>query len=118
MDGDSELISEPIRVTAFDSSAMKTGLAGAPTAFVWRDRECIVERLLEHRKFSRGDAHNPSKEKYLKREYFTVRLSTGEIAELYIERQPRPGASANARKQRWFLYTILRTSGDESDGGA
>jgi hypothetical protein len=109
-----ELVSEPIKITEFDTSAMKAGLAGAPRAFVWRDRECVVAEVLDRRKFSRGDAHNPVREKYLKREYFTVRLETGQVAELYIERQPRPGASENARKQRWFLYTISRPSGDGS----
>ena len=110
MTDEPQLISEPITVTSFETSAMKTGLAGAPTAFVWRGETRTVAELIDRRKFSRGDAHNPGREQYLKREYFTLRLDDGSIAELYIERQPRPGASANARKQRWFLYTISRPS--------
>ena len=106
---DAELISEPIRVTSFETSAMKSGLAGAPVTFEWRGREYRVAELLDRRKFTRGDAHNPAREKYLKREYFTVALDDGSEADLYIERQPRPGASASSRKQRWFLYTLKRS---------
>ena len=105
---DSEFISEPISVSEFDTSAMKSGLAGSPKAFTWRGEERTVVELVERRKFSRGDAHNPAKEKYLKREYFHVILDDGWHAELYIERQPRTGASAKGRKQRWFLYTRWR----------
>jgi len=110
MSHQSELISEPIDVTAFDTSAMKSGLAGAPTAFTWRGRDYRVAELIGRRKFSRGDGHNPAKEKYLKREYFTVRLASGETAELYIERQARPGTRGAGRKQRWFLYTFTRSA--------
>jgi len=84
---------------------MCTGLAGAPTAFKWRKNKHTVAELLERTKFSRGDAHNPAKEKYLKREYFTVLLTCGATAQLYIERQPRPGSTGAARRQRWFIYT-------------
>ena len=92
---------------------MQTGLAGAPTSFTWRGRTYSVTELLDRRKFTRGDAHNASREKYLKREYFTVRLDDGSIADLYIERQPRPGASPSARKQRWFIYTRTAPPKDE-----
>ncbi len=103
-----ELISEPISVTSFDTSAMKLRLAGAPTAFVWRGDPYTVDELLERRKFSQGDTHNPGRSMYLRREYFLVRLHDGSVAELYIERHARSGTSAKARKQRWFIYTILR----------
>lgn len=98
-----EFISEPITPDrgSFDPANMVQGLAGVPGGFTWRGEHFAIVELIEHSKISTREGHTASGELYLRREQFTVRLDTDQIATLYIERQPR-GAS----RQRWFLYTL------------
>ena len=58
------------------------------------------------RKESVAEGHRQDGERYLRRQRFRVRLDTGKIAEIYIERQAPRGSSVARRRRRWYLYTL------------
>jgi hypothetical protein len=101
-------ISEPItpEAGAFDPGLMRTGLASMPRAFTWRGRRYAIVECLSHTKVASREGGRAVGESYLRRQEFVVRLDTGQIARLYVERHARPGASRECAKKRWFLYTI------------
>lgn len=98
-----QFISEPISPEpgSFSTDLMARGLASPPGAFTWRDRRYLVLECLSHEK--RSSREGGSGELYLRRQVFTVRLESGQIATIYLERQPRRGGNP---RQRWFLYSI------------
>ncbi len=98
-----EFVSDPITPEAgsFDTGLMAQGLASLPGAFTWRNRRYAIVECLSHEK--RSGAEGFSGELYLRRQVFTVRLDSGQIAVIYLERHARPGGNP---KQRWFLYSI------------
>ena len=108
-----EFISEPIvpEAGSFSPEAMIHGLAALPGAFAWRGRRYKIVACLEHVKQSAREGHFAGGERYLRRQQFRVRLDTGEIATIYVERQAR---SRRAAKSRWFLLTMA--SGDDDAG--
>jgi hypothetical protein len=103
-----DFISEPITPErgAFDPELMRTGLASLPQAFTWRGMRYEIVECLSHQKVSSREGSWAQGELYLRRQEFVVRLDTGEIARLYVERHARPGVSREGTKKRWFLYTI------------
>jgi len=105
---DGEFVSEPIRPErgGFSPELMTQGLASMPSAFEWRGRRYEIVECLSHVKQSSPEAHRAGGELYLRRQEFVVRLDSGQIARIYIERQPRAGSSARSSKNRWFLFTI------------
>jgi len=105
-------ISEPIEPVpgTFDPALMRSGLASLPEAFTWRNRQYRIAECLSHHKVSSREGARAQGELYLRRQEFVVRLDTGQIARLYVQRQARPGISRESAKKRWFLYTI--TSGE------
>lgn len=106
-------ISEPITPErgAFDPALMRTGLASLPQAFVWRSKRYEIVDCLSHSKVSSREGNCAKGELYLRRQEFAVRLDTGEVARLYVERHARPGISRENAKKRWFLYTIASGEG-------
>lgn len=106
-------ISEPITPErgAFDTQLMRSGLASLPTAFAWRGRRYEIVECLSHTKVSSAEGGRAQGELYLRRQEFVVRLDTGDIARLYVERHARPGISRESAKKRWFLYTIASCEG-------
>lgn len=103
-----EFISEPIEPEAgtFDATMMAQGLASLPGAFTWRGRRYEIEECLDHIKQTSREGATAAGDRYLRRQQFTVRLDTGQIAKIYFERQARPGSSRQAAKKRWFLYSL------------
>lgn len=103
-----QFVSEPITPEAgsFSPQMMATGLAALPDAFVWRNRRYRIVECLDHRKVSAPEGGVAGKERYLTRQVFTVRLDTGQRATIYVTRQAPRGASPQAAKRRWFLYSI------------
>lgn len=99
-------VSEPIEPQrgAFEALPMTAGLAALPAAFTWRGRRYDVVECLDHAKVSAPEGG--AGERYLRRETFTVRLHTGQVATLYVLRHAPRGASAAAARRRWFLYAI------------
>ncbi len=110
-----QFVSEPITPEpgSFSTDLMASGLAGLPAAFTWRNRRYEIDECLYHGKVSAPEGGVRGRERYLRRQVFVVRLKTGETATLYMERQPRRGASARAARRRWFLYSIQTERGRE-----
>lgn len=100
------LISEALTPLAggFDTAAMAQGEPGLPAGFHWRDAELLVQDVLQSWKET-GDCSHGSKEQYVRRHYWKLRLEDGRICTVYFERQPRKTGTA-AKSPRWFLYTM------------
>jgi len=105
---DQVFVSEPIAPEpgSFSTTAMATGLASLPAAFTWRGRRYEIIECLEDAKVSAPEGGVEGHERYLRRQVFLVRLHTGQAATLYLERHARRGASRQAARRRWFLYSI------------
>jgi hypothetical protein len=85
---------------------MSRGLASLPGAFTWRGRRYGIVECLAHVKESSREGGSAAGELYLRRQMFTVKLDSGEVARIYVQRHARPGVSQRAAKQRWFIYSI------------
>lgn len=105
---DEQFVSEPITPQrgSFSTEPMAAGLASLPRAFTWRNRRYEIVECIRHEKVSAPEGHTEGKERYLRRQLFLVRLNTGQTATLYVQRQARRGASPQAARRRWFLYSI------------
>lgn len=86
------------------AAGMVRGEPGFPTKFIWRDKEYVLDEVLKVWKES-GPCRSGSKEKYLRKHWFTVRTADGMEMDIYFERQPRSKSQA---KTRWWLYTLTR----------
>ncbi len=115
-----EFVSEPITPVAgsFSTQPMAAGLAALPSAFVWRNRRYAIVRCLDHRKVSAPEGGVEGKERYLRRQVFSVLLDTGQHATIYMQRHAPRGASAGAARRRWFLYSIEPESPEPPAGPA
>jgi hypothetical protein len=98
-----QFISEPIQPDrgSFDAAAMARGEPGLPRRFRWRGRDHDITETIEQ--WISSEAEGGSGELYLRRHWFKVRTTGGDIMTIYCERQPKPGRSA---RSRWWLYTI------------
>jgi hypothetical protein len=103
-----EFVSEPIvpEAGSFSTGPMASGLASLPAAFIWRNRRYEIIECLNQAKVSAPEGGVEGHERYLRRQVFSVRLHTGQAATLYMERHARRGASRQAARRRWFLYSI------------
>ncbi len=103
-----EFISESITPEpgSFRTDLMAQGLASLPGAFTWRDQRYEIVECLEHVKQTSTEGGSAVGDRYLRRQQFTVRLDTGQIARIYLQRQARAGSSRTSAKNRWFLYSI------------
>lgn len=110
-----QFISEPIdpEPGSFSTELMARGLAALPGAFTWRGRRYEVVECLDHFKETSNEGGSAQGERYLRRQVFHVRLDTGQLAQLYVQRQPPAGVSRRAAKRRWYLYSII--SPDKAD---
>lgn len=103
-----QFISEPItpEVGSFSTELMARGLAALPGAFTWREKRYEVINCIDHYKETSTESSKAQSDRYLRRQVFVVELDTGEIAKLYVLRQGASGGSSQAKKQRWYLYSI------------
>ena len=103
-----EFISESISPEpgSFGTDLMAQGLASLPGAFTWRDRRYEIVECLDHVKKTSNEGGTASGDRYLRRQQFTVKLDSGQVAKIYVERQARSGGSRASAKNRWFLYSI------------
>ena len=103
-------ISEPITPESgtFAAAAMARGEPGLPAAFVWRGRWYAVTRVLESWKSTGADRSGGS-ERYVRRHWYRVTTTTGEVMTVYFTRQPPAGRSRS--RQRWTLFSMRETSG-------
>lgn len=103
-----EFVSEPIipEPGSFNAAVMASGLASLPAAFVWRGRRYQIVDCLDHVKLTSTEGGRAGGERYLRRQRFTVRLDTGQLAVLDVHRQRPSSTRRTASSVRWFLYTI------------
>jgi len=101
-----QLISEQIFPTpgSFDVVDMGQGLPGLPSEFTWRGRAYRVDLLLEKWKASGPEIGRLGGEQYLRRHYFRIRTTDGQVMVIYCQRNTRNRAKPKAR---WWLYTVI-----------
>ena len=112
-------ISEPIQAQ-FDLPPMLEKKPGCPDRFVWRGKtHQITEKLSEWHDYGRQGrmAHNMRPEHAVAaaqrgswgvgRDYYRVRIETGQVFDLYYDRAP---GKAGSRKGGWFLYREMPLS--------
>ena len=89
----------------FDLSAMASGEPGLPTHFVWRKREYEIDAVLEKWKTT-SPCTSGADEQYVRKHFYRIRTTTGEVMTLYCSRQPSRGRDKT--KGRWVLYSMMR----------
>ena len=107
-----KFIDEPIQVE-FDSEPIRAKTPPCPNYFVWRERQYKIDQVFEEwSDFSRRGrmaknmqpAHLAAAARAgswgVGRFYFRVKVSTGEIFEIYYDRAPE---DVDNRKGGWFL---------------
>ncbi len=104
-----EFVSEPIvpSTGGFDVTAMARGEPGLPTAFRWRDETYSVIETVRQWKHSERESGGVRGELYLRRHYYSLRMSDNSIWVVYFIRQP---AKSGASTSRWFLYSVESAS--------
>lgn len=97
-------IGEPItpKPGAFDTAAMARGEPGLPSAFTCRKTEYTVAAVLETWK-STSACRSGSPETYVRKHWYRIRTTTGEVMTLYFDRQPPRGRRKH--KARWYLFS-------------
>ena len=105
IDADESFISEPIKpkLGTFASAAMARGEPGLPAAFTWRGREYSVAHVLASWK-STGADRDGGTEVYVRKHWYRVLTTTGEVMTLYFDRQPPVGRKTS--RQRWTLFSL------------
>ncbi len=96
----SRFINEPIEPIGV--AAGPNGAPVAPAGFTWHGVEYKIDQVLETKRGANHDRTHGSSEIYTHKHWFTCKLSSGQTAKLYFERQSRGGS------HRWWLYTIDR----------
>jgi len=104
---DEAFVCEPITPVAgtFDPGAMARGEPGLPQAFRWRKEQYVVARVLESWR-SVGVERGGGSEEYLRKHWYRVETTGGQVMTLYFDRQPLRGRGPI--KGRWTLYSMAR----------
>jgi phosphoribosylglycinamide formyltransferase-1 len=84
-----------------DAAPMAAGEPGLPHRFIWRGNSVEVRTLLRSW-HETGRCQRGSPEMYLRRHWFEIVTSGGDIMKIYFERQPRRGRKG----ARWWLFTV------------
>jgi phosphoribosylglycinamide formyltransferase-1 len=90
-----------------DATRMAMGEPGLPRDFTWRNQQYHVDQVLEQWKESAPCTHG-SGERYLRKHWYLVRTTTGQVMKIYFERQAR---SKRQARSRWWLYTVCADEG-------
>lgn len=109
-------LGEPIQVH-FEQPPTLEKKPGCPDTFIWRERSYqIVEKLMEWHDYRRRGrmavnmrpehaAHAAQRGSWgVGRDYFRVRVETGQIFDLYYDRAPK---DVDRRKGGWFIFREL-----------
>lgn len=91
----------PVKGT-FDIKAMSRGEPGMPSRFKWRKRVYAVAEVIEKWKET-SPRRGGSGEKYVRKHWYKIRTTEGEVMEIYFERKSVPKGQA---KRRWWLYSV------------
>jgi len=107
INSDEAFVCEPITPVAgtFDARAMARGEPGLPQAFTWRQEEYAVARVVESWR-STGKDRGGGSEVYVRRHWYRIETTGGEVMTLYFDRQPLRGRGAS--KGRWTRYSMVR----------
>ena len=97
-------VGEPVtpKPGTFDTAMMATGIPGLPHQFTWRGTEYAVVAVMKTWK-TLGPCTSGADEMYVRRHWYKVKTTTGEVMTLYCDRQPPRGRSRT--KGRWVLYS-------------
>jgi phosphoribosylglycinamide formyltransferase-1 len=107
----SSFISEPILPVeaSFDTAGMARGEPGLPRKFRWRQKEFIVEEVLEQWK-EHGDCRHGSGERYVRKHGYRVRTTDGAVMKLYFQRSAGRGKLPGT--SRWRIHSIENPAED------
>lgn len=94
----------------WDPQSMAAGSPGLPSAFLWGGRTLRLAALVRTWKDT-GPCGHGSGERYVRRHWFEVRTTEGEVLKLYFERQRRRGTV----QSRWWLFSLA--GGDSGRSG-
>ena len=96
-------ISQALRPAAgtFDTGRMARGEPGLPRQFVWGERTLEVAAVMRAWKQTRPCRHG-SGEQYVRKHWYEVRTTAGEVAVIYFERHPPKSRS----RERWWLFSL------------
>lgn len=102
-----QLVCESLQPVIPDTSAgpVIPGAPVLPHKFLWRGSGYEVEAVLESWKET-GPCTHGSGERYVRKHWFRIRTTRGDVMKIYFERKTR---SAREAKRRWWLYTITRS---------
>jgi len=88
-------------VSTCDTSRMAAGEPGLPREFLWRGRSVEIAAVL-HTWRETGTCRHGSPERYVRKHWFEVATTSGDVLKIYFERQPRRGK----KEPRWWLFSI------------
>jgi phosphoribosylglycinamide formyltransferase-1 len=96
-------ISEPILPVkgSFDPAGMARGEPGLPGQFRWRDKDYVVDQVLEQGK-EHGTCKHGSGERYVRRHSYGVRTKDGTLFRLYFQRSFGRGKAT----ARWWVQSV------------
>ncbi len=99
-----QLISEAIIpiVQTSDTSRMAAGEPGLPGKFLWRGETYEIAAVLSSWRET-GKCHHGSPERYVRKHWYEVSMTSDITMKIYFERQPRRGKKG----PRWWLFSIL-----------
>lgn len=84
-----------------DTSRMASGEPGLPRKFLWRGQTLEIATVLRSWRET-GKCSHGSSERYVRKHWFEVVETSGDILKIYFERQPRRGK----KDPRWWLFSI------------
>jgi hypothetical protein len=98
-------VGEPVtpKPGTFDTAMMATGIPGLPHQFTWKGTEYAVAAVIETWK-TLGPCTSGADEMYVRRHWYKIKTTTGEVMTLYCDRHAPRGKSKT--KGRWVLYSI------------
>ncbi len=96
-------VSDPLKpvVGTADLNAMAAGSPALPREFTWRGKPLRISKV---NRFWRetGPCKHGGGEVYARKHWFEVETESGQLAQIYFERQPRGGN----KTKRWWLFSI------------
>ena len=97
-------VDEPIEPVAgtYDTERMAVGEPGLPGEFLWRGRKVVVESVVKSWRET-GPCRHGSGEQYVRKHWYEVLTTEGEVMRLYFDRQARRGQPTG---QRWWLFSV------------
>jgi len=96
-------VSEPLTPEpgTFDVSRMSIGEPGLPRRFVWRGQTYEIKTAV-HSWRETGPCRHGSDERYVRKHWYEVETTAGDIMTIYFDRHPRRGS----RGPRWWLFSV------------